>query len=116
MVTSSVDAVYDGHVGNHARFVSHDVVHFNCVWWFFLTQRFLAPSVCSIGGHEPPSRSQTYMLLGTGRLGLFVLCMLVFHGILFHAGQCGLEGGTEIGVPSLGSCVSALNGSICPAT
>ena len=25
MVTSNVDAVYDGHVGNHARFVSHDV-------------------------------------------------------------------------------------------
>ena len=30
-----------------------------------------------------------------------------FHGIPFHAGQCGLEGGTEIGVPSLDSCVSA---------
>ena len=28
MVTSNVDAVYDGHVGNHARFVSHDVVNF----------------------------------------------------------------------------------------
>ena len=26
MVTSIVDAVYDGHVGNHALFVSHDVV------------------------------------------------------------------------------------------
>ena len=39
-----------------------------------------------------------------------------FHGLPFHAGQCGLEGGTEIGVPSLGSCVSALKGSTCPAT
>ena len=28
MVTSNVDAVYDGHAGNHARFVSHDVVFF----------------------------------------------------------------------------------------
>ena len=28
MVTSKVDAVYDGHVGNHARFVNHDVVNF----------------------------------------------------------------------------------------
>ena len=28
MVTSNVDAVYDGHVGIHARFVSHDVVNF----------------------------------------------------------------------------------------
>ena len=28
MVTSNVDAVYDSHVGNHARFVSHDVVNF----------------------------------------------------------------------------------------
>ena len=28
MVTSNVDAVYDGHLGNHARFVSHDVVYF----------------------------------------------------------------------------------------
>ena len=28
VVTSNVDAVYDGHVGNHARFVSHDVVNF----------------------------------------------------------------------------------------
>ena len=27
MVTSNVDAVYDSHVGNHARFVSHDVVN-----------------------------------------------------------------------------------------
>ena len=25
VVTSNVDAVYDGHVGNHARFVSHGV-------------------------------------------------------------------------------------------
>ena len=48
------------------------------VWWFFLTQRFLAPPVCSLGGPEPPPRSQTSMLLGTGGLGLFVLCMLVF--------------------------------------
>ena len=28
MVTSNVDAVYDSHVGNQARFVSHDVVNF----------------------------------------------------------------------------------------
>ena len=28
MFTSNVDAVYDGHVGNHARFVSHDVINF----------------------------------------------------------------------------------------
>ena len=28
MVTSNVDAVNDSHVGNHARFVSHDVVNF----------------------------------------------------------------------------------------
>ena len=75
------------------------------MWWFFLTQKFLAPPACSLGGPEPPSRSQTSMLLGTGGLGIFVLCMLVFHGLPFHADQCGLEGGTEIGVPSLGSCV-----------
>ena len=48
------------------------------LWWFFLTQIFLAPPVCSLGGPEPPPRSQTSMLLGTGGLGLFVLCMLVF--------------------------------------
>ena len=30
------------------------------------------------------------------------------HGLPFHADQCGLERGTEIGVPNLGSCVSAL--------
>ena len=48
------------------------------VWWFFLTQIFLAPPVCSLGGPEPPPSSQTSMLLGTGGLGLFVLCMLVF--------------------------------------
>ena len=35
-----------------------------------------------------------------------------FHGLPLHAGQCGLEGGIEIGVPSIGSCVSALNGSL----
>ena len=28
MVIFNVDAVYDGHVGSHARFVSHDVVDF----------------------------------------------------------------------------------------
>ena len=28
MVTSNVDAVYDGHGGNHARFFSHNVVNF----------------------------------------------------------------------------------------
>ena len=28
MATSNVDAVYDSHVGNRARFVSHDVVNF----------------------------------------------------------------------------------------
>ena len=28
MVTSNVDAVYDSHVGNHARCVSHDVFNF----------------------------------------------------------------------------------------
>ena len=48
------------------------------VWWFFLTQRFLALPVCSLGGPEPPPRSQTSMLLGTGGLGIFVHCMLVF--------------------------------------
>ena len=47
------------------------------VWWLFLTQRFLAPPICSLGGPEPTPRSHTSMLLGTGGLGLFVLCMLV---------------------------------------
>ena len=47
------------------------------VWWFLLTQIFLAPPVCSLGGLEPPPRSQTSMLLGIGGLGLFVLCMPV---------------------------------------
>ena len=59
------------------------------VLWFFLTQRLLAPPACSLGGHEPPPRSQTSMLLGTGGLGLFVLCMLVFmayHSTLANAG------------------------------
>ena len=28
VVTFDVDAVYDSHVGNHARLVSHDVVNF----------------------------------------------------------------------------------------
>ena len=47
---------------------------------------------------------------------VYVFLHAGFHGLPFHAGQCGLEGGTEIGVPSLGSCVSALKGSTCPAT
>ena len=29
------------------------------VWWFFLTQIFLAPPVYSLGGPEPPPRSHT---------------------------------------------------------
>ena len=36
------------------------------VWWSFLTHIFLAPPVCSLSGPEPPPRSHTYMLLGTG--------------------------------------------------
>ena len=28
VVTSNVDPVYDSHVGNHARFVNHDVFNF----------------------------------------------------------------------------------------
>ena len=28
MVISNVDAVYDSNIGNHARFVSHDVINF----------------------------------------------------------------------------------------
>ena len=46
------------------------------VWWFFLTQRSLAPPVFSLGGPEPHPRPHISMLLGTG--GLFVLCMLLF--------------------------------------
>ena len=38
----------------------------------------LSTPVFSLGGPEPRPRSQTSMLLGTGGLGLFVLCMLVF--------------------------------------
>ena len=38
----------------------------------------LSTPVCSLGGAEVPPRSQKSMLLGTGSLGLFVLCMLVF--------------------------------------
>ena len=51
---------------------------FPLVWSFFVTQSFIAPPVCSLGGPEPPPWSHTSMLLGTGGLGLFVLCMLVF--------------------------------------
>ena len=69
-------------------------------WWFFLTQIFLAPPVCSLGGPESPPTSQTAMLLETGGLGLLcVLCMLVF-----------------MAYPSLGSCVSALNVLSCYLT
>ena len=39
------------------------------VCWLLLTHRFLAPPECSLGGPEPPPRSQTSMLLGTGCLG-----------------------------------------------
>ena len=38
----------------------------------------LSTPVCSLSGHEPPPRSLTFMLLGTGGLGLFVPGMLVF--------------------------------------
>ena len=43
-----------------------------------LYPEILAPPVCSLGGPEPPPRSQTSMILGTGGFGVFVLCMLVF--------------------------------------
>ena len=36
------------------------------VWKFFLTQRFSARPVCSLGGPEPLPRSHTSMLLGAG--------------------------------------------------
>ena len=56
--------------------------------------------VCSLGGPEPHPRSQTSMLLGTGGLA-WLICTLHagFHSLPVHAGHCGLEGGTEIGVP-----------------
>ena len=60
---------------------------------------------CTLGGTESPPRSLTSMLQGTRGLGIIILCMLVYHGLPFHADQSGLEGGTEVGVPSLGSCV-----------
>ena len=59
------------------------------VSWFFSTQRFVAPPVCSIGEPEPPPRSQTSMLLGTGGIGLFVLCMLVFVAYLSTLANAG---------------------------
>ena len=81
------------------------------VWWFFLTQIFLASPVCSLGGPEPPPKSHTSILLGNGALA-YLYVAYWFHGLPFHAGQCGLEGGTEIGVLNPCSCVSALKGSL----
>ena len=84
------------------------------VWWSFLTQRFLAPRVCILGGPEPPPRSQTSMLLGTGGLGLFVLCMLVFTAYTSTLANAGWKEvptleyqarGVKFGAPSLGICV-----------
>ena len=69
------------------------------VWWFVLTQRFLPPPVCSLGGREPPPTSQTSMLMGTGGLGLFVLCMLVFMAypsMLANALSCVIIGSTPM--------------------
>ena len=83
------------------------------VWWFFLTQIILARPVCSLSGPELPPKLHTSMLLGTGGLAyLYFACW--FSWPTFHADQCGLEAGTEIGVPSLGSCVPALKSSTCP--
>ena len=59
------------------------------VWWFFLTQRFLAPPVCSLGGPEPPPRSQTSMhAAGVWRPWLISTFHAGYHGLPFHAGQC----------------------------
>ena len=38
-----------------------------------------------------------------------------FHGLPSHAGRRGLEGGTDVGVRSLGSSVPTLE-SFCPAS
>ena len=85
------------------------------VWWFFLTQIFLAPPLCSLGGPEPRPRSHISMLLGNGALAyLYFACWFSWHTLPRWPMRVGR--GTEIGVPSLGSCVSALKGSTCPAT
>ena len=36
------------------------------------------------------------------------------HGLPFHTGRCGLEGGAEVRVSILGSGVPTLNSTICP--
>ena len=74
------------------------------VLWFFLTQILLAPLYVvsadpnHLLGHRHSCcwglEALAYLYLHAG-----------FHGLPFHTGQCGLEGGTEIGVPSPGSCV-----------
>ena len=53
----------------------------------FLDPEILSTPVCSIGGSEPPPRSQTSMLLGTGG-GAWFICTFHagLHGLPFHAG------------------------------
>ena len=55
------------------------------VWWFFLTQRFLAPPVCSLGGPKQPPRSQTSML---PLAYLYFACwvFMAYPSTLAHAG------------------------------
>ena len=100
------------HVPFHVVFISvllpvvarvHLLVMFLHSMLFFLTQRFIAPPVVSA---DPNHLLGVTDIHAAGDWGTWhILCMLVFHGLPFHANQCGLEGGTEIGVPSLGSCV-----------
>ena len=88
------------------------------VWWFVLTQRFLAPPVCSLGGPEPPPWSQISMLLGTGGLGLFVLCMLVFMAYPSTLANAGWKEVPKLEYQAFVVVFqhSALKGSTCPAT
>ena len=76
----------------------------------------LSTPVCSLSGHEPPHRSQTFMLLGTGGLGLFVPGMLVFMAYPSTLANAGWKELPKLEYQAQVFVLQALKSSTCPAT
>ena len=76
----------------------------------------LSTPVCSLSGPELPPRSQTFMLLGTGGLGLFVPGMLVFMAYPSTLANAGWKEVPKLEDQAHVVVFQALKSSTCPAT
>ena len=84
---------------------------------FLLDPEMLSsPCMYGLDGPEPPHRSQTSMLLHGDRGALAYLYFACWFCWPTHPRwRMRVEEGTEVGEPTVCSCVPTLNSSTCPA-